>query len=163
MKTDNFPFPFYLSKARDQEQARLRAWATDPEHFKMIARVQQAPRLVLGNTATHSKPNTVSIQASEMHYCEPRKTIEFHYYSSFEVGFPCTAHRADEILEPWADEDAEGPSGIYINVPVAAVQEYVDYLGGITGYLSNYKENTIEPLHLTEQDITYYSLYCSNG
>jgi len=155
---DNIPFPYYLSKARDQERERLRAWATEPEHFNMIARIQQAPRLVLGNTAMLSRPNTVSIQASNTHYCEPRETLEFHRYSSFEVGFPCTAHHAGKILEPWADEDTNGPTGIYINVPVAAVQEYVDYLGGIQGYLSNYKENTIAPLHLTEQDISYYSL-----
>lgn len=156
--TNTIPFPYYLSKARDQERERLRALATNSEHFNMIARVQQAPRLILGNTAMLNRPNTVSIQASDMHYCEPRENLEFHRYSSFEVGFPCTAHNAGMMLSPWADEDTDGPTGIYNKVPVDVLQRYVDYLGGIRGYISNYRERTVQPLHLTEQDISYYSL-----
>lgn len=70
---------------------------------------------------------TVSIQASEYHYSEPRTNVG--PYSSVEAGFP-SVPPPDSWL-PFA-EDAEDPCRtVYGWLPVALVNEFITSHGGV--------------------------------
>ena len=89
---------------------------------------QQALRLVLANGVS------LSIQASEYHYCTPRETVPYSKYTEFEVGYP-----SEEIgaLMPYCD-DCENPTKtIYGYVPLEVLDAYIASVGGVTGYAIN--------------------------
>ena len=70
---------------------------------------------------------SVSIQASETSYSEPRET-HAERYAAVELGFP--SHREELILE-WA-EDADRPTEtVYGYVPVSTVNLMIAKHGGI--------------------------------
>mgnify|MGYP003395945436 CR=1 FL=1 len=70
---------------------------------------------------------TMSVQASEFHYCEPRHTDE-PFYSAVEVGFP--SEKQDELME-WA-ESPDNPTGtVYGWVPVEVINALVAKHGGM--------------------------------
>lgn len=154
------PFQFYLSKARDLEKQRLREqYGNFSEKLLIIEKLQQSPRLILGTKLRHDGQvinGTVSIQASEMHYCQPRETLEFHRYESFEIGFPTLGYFSKEILAPYGDSETNDTPDVYSCVPCDVVQEYIDTLLGIVGFVS--QGNIAVPLEVTEEDMTYYSL-----
>ena len=145
-----------MSKARDLYKQSLADQCAggelDAEASGLIDMIQQAPKLALqemiraeDGTWRHA---TVSIQASALHYCSPRAVLEFHHYISFEVGMP----------------DIPLPAGyfsgddVYGYVPKETIQQYIDELGGIVGWVDDYSTGTISPLDLTDEEITYYSL-----
>jgi hypothetical protein len=72
---------------------------------------------------------TMSVQASEYHYCTPRETTD--RYVSVEVGFP------SERPEPWAAwesycESPESPTDtVYGHVPASLVAALVELHGGV--------------------------------
>ncbi len=72
---------------------------------------------------------TLSIQASETHYCSPRENEG--PWTAVEVGYP------SERPEPWGvwveyAEDPEIPTGtVYGWVPVALVRQLIDLHGGV--------------------------------
>lgn len=157
---DKIPFYYYMSKACDLERDILRLSMRNVHDKEALDRVyaftkyvQQCPRLTLKSGANAS----VSIQASEHHYCTPRQKLEYKDYTHFELGFPSLAYFSDLLLRPYSDTNHGEPTGIYINVPTEVVQEYVDTLCGIRGFISMFDQKEY-PLVLTDEDISYYSL-----
>ena len=70
---------------------------------------------------------TVSIQASETHYCEPRAN-EMKFYSEVELGYPSAT---DELIVKYA-EDQENPTDtVYGYVPTSIVDKLIEKHGGI--------------------------------
>lgn len=78
------------------------------------------PRVILNNG------KSLSIQASEYHYCRPRRLCD-HYYE-VEVCFP------DEVIQSLLRyaEDVDNPTDtVYPYVPIELVDEYITSCGGI--------------------------------
>jgi hypothetical protein len=78
---------------------------------------------------------SVSVQASETHYCAPRQTIsvgelkQFNVpYYEYEIGFP--SFKADEWME-YAEQPEQPTETVYGYVPVSVVQAVIDSHGGI--------------------------------
>ena len=69
---------------------------------------------------------TVSIQASEVHYCTPRDNTG--PYTSVELGFP-NQIPPKEILE-YADDKDSPTDTVYGYVPVDLVKEWIESHGG---------------------------------
>ena len=73
---------------------------------------------------------TLSVQASETHYCTPRSNFSGPY-SHVEVGFPSV-----EPPDSWAkyfdgDWEADDRTGsVYAYVPIELVRQYVELHGG---------------------------------
>ena len=71
---------------------------------------------------------TVSVQASEYHYCSPRENNAFPYFE-VEIGFPSAK---EETLMPFIDEAENNPTdSVYAYVPVEIVDEIISRHGGI--------------------------------
>ena len=74
---------------------------------------------------------SISIQASDHHYCKPRLAFKpdlFVMYEEVELGFPSAA---DDIIEEYA-EDPDAPTGtVYPCVPVDVVVKLIEKHGGI--------------------------------
>jgi hypothetical protein len=69
---------------------------------------------------------SLSVQASEGHYCMPRYNTGPWY--KVEVGFPS---QREEVLMPYA-EDKDSPTGtVYGYVPIQIVEELIDSHGGM--------------------------------
>ena len=73
---------------------------------------------------------SVSIQASDSAYCQPRKDFkDIAMYHSFELGFPS---KEDETIMEYC-EDARDPTGtVYPYVPREVVEKLIEKHGGIT-------------------------------
>lgn len=72
----------------------------------------------------------ISIQASENHYCSPRKTFkprEGLVYDEVELGFP---NMKDDLIAEYAD-DADYTKSVYPFVPVEIVLELIEKHGGM--------------------------------
>ncbi len=81
----------------------------------------------------------LSIQASDRHYCWPRKTMDYSLYESFEVGFPsCKV----ESLMPYAEDATRPMDTIYTDVPRSVIKKLIDKHGGIVG-TSDWETNTL--------------------
>ena len=68
----------------------------------------------------------VSIQASEGHYCTPRK--DNADYTAVELGVPSVA---DELLTPYAEDSSKPTDTVYGWVPVDVVAQLIVKHGGI--------------------------------
>lgn len=71
----------------------------------------------------------LSIQASEHHYCTPRKNgLGLSQYKSVEVGFP-----SNEIEEffPWAEEEGDWTDTVYPYLPLEVLVSAIESRGGI--------------------------------
>ena len=69
---------------------------------------------------------TVSVQASDFHYCTPRDNKG--PYVTFELGFPSSK---EESLMPYV-EDADNPTGtVYAQVPEKVVLDLINVHGGL--------------------------------
>lgn len=79
-------------------------------------------RIVLNNGGT------VSIQASEFHYCIPRNDIG--PYSHVEVGFPRDCVISNEMLA-FAEDSDRPEHTVYAYTPVAVVKKFIEDNGGI--------------------------------
>ena len=75
---------------------------------------------------------TISVQASEYHYCTPRSN--YGPYSCVECGFPSVA--PEKSLALYAEEVGGMTGSIYPYAPIEAVAEFIDDHGGILGALS---------------------------
>jgi hypothetical protein len=161
-------FPFYMMLSRELNEAgRI---PIDPKVHgagihalaRYVDRIQQAPRLVLASTAPGKSgivQATVSIQASEMHYCSPRENLHWHLYSSYELGFPSNDSK---LLTPYGEMDSDMGhlNGIYNRVPRDIVQLYIKEQGGIIGYITDPASTDFVPFTLSEEEISYYILNC---
>jgi len=75
-------------------------------------------------------------------------------YDSFECGyFSCRS----PLLEPYYTE-TNGKPDVYPCVPRAVLQAYIDKMGGIVGYVSNYRTGEVTPIPLTHQEAAIYAL-----
>lgn len=69
---------------------------------------------------------SMSVQASEYHYCSPRRNSA-EYYSSVEVGFPS---EEEILLEDYAEDRSILTSTVYGYVPVDIVEAIIEKHGG---------------------------------
>lgn len=67
-----------------------------------------------------------SVQASELHYCEPRCNGA-QDYENVELGFPSIE---DELINEYAEDDPYTKT-IYGYVPIEIVEELINKHGGI--------------------------------
>lgn len=76
---------------------------------------------------------SISIQASETHYCEPRQS-KISNYKSVELGFPSAE---EELISDYAEDD-DLTNTVYGWVPVEIVDQLLEKHGGID-YLATLK------------------------
>lgn len=74
----------------------------------------------------------MSIQASDGHYCTPRRYLKnYNGYWEFEIGFPT---KKIDCLMPYS-EDSENPTDtVYGYVPFEIIQEAIESCGGVVGF-----------------------------
>lgn len=65
---------------------------------------------------------TISVQASEYNYCEPRYN-DCNYYYEVECGFP---NSKPEFIMDYADDPDNPTETVYGYVPVALVEQLID-------------------------------------
>ena len=70
---------------------------------------------------------TISVQASEFHYCTPRINGAVKY-ETVELGFP---NIEDSLIIDYAEESERPTDTVYGYVPVYIVNELVEKHGGI--------------------------------
>jgi len=70
---------------------------------------------------------TMSVQAHESAYCEPRLNKQKNY-SLVEVGFPSSE---EKLLMPWAEDKNRPRETVYGYVPVGTVTNVIAKHGGI--------------------------------
>lgn len=72
---------------------------------------------------------TMSVQASEMHYCTPRETLLDGQYDDVEIGFPSAK---EELLMKYAEDIFEPTETVYAYVPVDVLEKVIEKHGGIS-------------------------------
>jgi len=72
-------------------------------------------------TVTCADGFTISIQASEYHYCSPRENDADWY--EVELGFPS---EKDEMIQRWAENEKEPEYTVYGYVPIQVVQDLLN-------------------------------------
>lgn len=73
---------------------------------------------------------SMSIQASNTHYCYPRKTGQNKYYE-FEVGFPSrTSTFFLEVFLGYAEDRNDLLNTVYANVPIERIYQFGKMQGG---------------------------------
>lgn len=70
---------------------------------------------------------TISIQASEFHYCTPRTNLSTGNYDTVELGFPS---EADELITEYAENPDNLTRTVYGYVPIEIVDELIKKHGG---------------------------------
>lgn len=78
----------------------------------------------------------MSIQASEFHYCQPRRNLDSYAdYECFEVGFP-SKHYPE--LDPYQDifTSDDPTDSVYGWVPKEVIEEIINRAGGVSGALA---------------------------
>ena len=87
---------------------------------------------------THPRPHifckdgfTVSIQASEFHYCSPRETLKDGNYNKVELGFPS---EKEDLIINYAEEPDCPTKTVYGWVPTEIVDKVLAKHGGIDFY-----------------------------
>lgn len=68
---------------------------------------------------------SISVQASYLHYCTPRKNKAWPY-REVELGYPS---RLDELIDDYA-EDPGSTKTVYGYVPIEVVNQLIDKHGG---------------------------------
>jgi len=107
----------------------LNAWLKSSVNIREYGntRSQELRKQLVCNDGT-----TLSVQASDTHWCSPRSSyvdyytddIEYFDYSSVEVWCVST-----DVPDSWSDYgDDDHP---YAYVPVTLVEQFIDYHGGI--------------------------------
>lgn len=77
---------------------------------------------------------TLSIQASNTHYCSPRKTLEdYNNFEEFEIGFPSA--EVEEIKE-YAEDSSNYTNTVYGWVPKNVIDSIVKSRGGVVCSIS---------------------------
>ena len=76
---------------------------------------------------------SISIQASEHHYCTPRIDGAYTEYDDVELGFPSEAEPLiTEYVEVGYDDIPDPPTeSVYPHVPTNVVKKMIDKHGGI--------------------------------
>lgn len=82
---------------------------------------ENRPRLYCNNGYS------ISVQASEFHYCSPRINGA-QDYESVELGFPS---EEDELINEYADSGFDYTDTVYGYVPIEIVEQLIEKHGGI--------------------------------
>jgi hypothetical protein len=82
----------------------------------------------LAKQVTCNSGLTMSIQASEGHYCSPRKTLPYSNYTAFEIGFPS---EKVELFMPYVEDENNPTDTVYTHVPINVIEEVISKHGGI--------------------------------
>ena len=69
---------------------------------------------------------TMSVQASEFHYCTPRDNDG--PYAEFEVGFPS---QPEDQLMPYAEDPERPTDTVYGYVPLEVIEALIEKHGGV--------------------------------
>lgn len=81
----------------------------------------------------------LSIQASQLHYYFPKKTLDqYSMYETFEIGFPTKV--IPEIMEHifYHEEDRDPTSCVYCNVPKVLIEQLIENRGGVIAHVENW-------------------------
>lgn len=102
----------------------LNEWLRNEENVSFADPV--APRVVIRKHLKCKDGLTLSVQASEYHYCSPRSA--HGPYKEVEVGFP--SEKIPGLLE-YAEDPDRPKDTVYGHVPVGIVEEIIEEHGGI--------------------------------
>lgn len=70
---------------------------------------------------------SISVQASEFHYCSPRLN-GLQDYKSVELGYPSAE---DELINEYAEDVFDYTATVYGYVPIEVVEKLIEKHGGI--------------------------------
>ena len=70
---------------------------------------------------------TISVQASDFHYCSPRTSVA-DQYETVELGFP---NMEDPIIKDYAEDPDDLTHTVYGYVPIKVVNKLIEKHGGI--------------------------------
>lgn len=82
----------------------------------------------------------ISIQASQNHYCSPRKDGQIDY-EEVELGYPS---KEEVLIADYAEDPGDLTNTVYGYVPVEVVDKMLEKHGGITAYKSQRSENIVK-------------------
>ena len=73
---------------------------------------------------------SISIQASENHYCTPRVSGAYIEYEDVELGFPS---KDEDLIMEWIEviDDTPATASVYPHVPAEIVKKMIDKHGGL--------------------------------
>ena len=107
-------------------EAKIQRHLASAETFT-IGRSAKKYRKVLKRVLCHDG-TTLSIQASDTHYCMPRDNDG--PWCAVEVGFP--SRKLDGLME-WAETPDAPTETVYGYVPMAVLVKVIDECGGLVG------------------------------
>jgi hypothetical protein len=71
---------------------------------------------------------SMSVQASDFHYCNPRKNLPDGNYSTVEIGFPS---EEEPLIVEYAEDESDLTGTVYGHVPVEVVEQVIEKHRGI--------------------------------
>lgn len=101
----------------------LRTYRKEIRYEGALIRLKNRPRCIFMDGFS------ISIQASEGHYCSPRTNDDVNY-TKVELGFP---NREEELIKEFAEDDSDLTETVYGWVPVKIVNRMITKHGGIVG------------------------------
>lgn len=99
----------------------VKDWLAKPVRMRAIGIQEKRPRLYCNDGYS------VSVQASEFHYCSPRLNGA-QDYERVELGFPSME---DELINEYADDCGDYTDTVYGYVPIEVVERLIEKHGGI--------------------------------
>ena len=99
----------------------VKDWLAKPVRMMASGIQEKRPRLYCNDGYS------VSVQASEFHYCSPRLN-GLRDYESVELGFPSME---DELINEYADGGDDYTDTVYGYVPIEIVEKLIEKHGGI--------------------------------
>jgi hypothetical protein len=99
----------------------VKDWLAKPVRMMELGIQEKRPRLYCNDGYS------VSVQASEFHYCSPRLN-GLQDYKRVELGFP---NMEDELINEYADGGDDYTDTVYGYVPIEIVEKLIEKHGGI--------------------------------
>lgn len=99
----------------------VKEWLARPIKMRAIGVQELRPRLYCYDGYS------ISVQASEYHYCSPRLN-GLQDYESVELGFPS---KEDELINEYAEDNPGCLNTVYGYVPIEIVEKLIEKHGGI--------------------------------
>ena len=99
----------------------VKDWLAKPVRMRAPGIQEKRPRLYCNDGYS------VSVQASEFHYCSPRLN-GLQDYERVELGFPSME---DELINEYADDGDDYTDTVYGYVPIEVVEKLIEKHGGI--------------------------------
>ena len=99
----------------------VKDWLTKPVRMMEIGIQQNRPRLCCNDGFS------ISVQASEFHYCHPRLN-GLQDYESVELGFQ---NAEDELINEYAEDGMDYTETVYGYGPIEIVEKLIEKHGGI--------------------------------